>query len=547
MIHPIPRKIIKNKPLNTPACFSFAGDETDFVKYLFEKNGICVCDNGYIIEIKVTDSEKTSYINELSRLTDEKYFITLCENGALIEASTKKGVFRAVNTFVKLTLNGELFTGEIEDYPLFSKRGYIEGFYGKTWAHEKRLSVMELMAENGMNTYYYAPKDDVYHREKWDVLYPEKELSEIKELIDFASSNYLDFNWCVGPGLSYCYTSDTDFNKLTNKFLQLYNVGVKNFGLLLDDILWEFQYESDSEKYESIVYAHIDLVNKVYDALKKIDENIHLTVCPTQYSGDGKAFYISKFGSSIPSDVSLFWTGAEICSRVLTCREADELFMSSCHKPLYWDNFPVNDCEMFQEMHLGGLEGRDKELYLHSEGLISNVMEYAECSKIPLLTVCDYLWNPIAYDKEKSLKNAQKTVLGEKAELFSYFADHLGVSCLSKYSSAYMSDTLYRVFFLYNKGEKEDALSLLKEYKDRCRDCFNMLCDMTVPLFFELKKWNEKFGKACDLLDLIYACLENPCNENKNSLNIKLDEYNSDAVILTGFCLREAAEKTLKV
>ena len=33
--------------------------------------------------------------------------------------------------------NDELKEGELEDYPLFETRGYIEGFYGKTWSNEK--------------------------------------------------------------------------------------------------------------------------------------------------------------------------------------------------------------------------------------------------------------------------------------------------------------------------------------------------------------------------------------------------------------------------
>ena len=55
---------------------------------------------------------------------------------------------------------------------------------------------------------------------------------------------------------------------------------------------------------------------------------------------------------------------------------------------------------MFQEMHIGALMGRDKELFKHCEGIISNVMEYAECSKIPLMTIADYLWNPLKYNPE---------------------------------------------------------------------------------------------------------------------------------------------------
>lgn len=502
---------------------------------------------GYQIEISVSDCRKTSYIEEESRLTDEKYFITVSEDKAVIEAATKRGVFRALHTLAQLIIKDELCEGSVEDYPLFKKRGYIEGFYGPTWENEKRLSVMKLMAKYKMNTFFYAPKDDIYHRDKWRELYPENELAELKNLFETATENELDFHWAIGPGLSYKYTSEEDFNLLINKIRSIYNIGVRNFGLLLDDIAWEFQYKEDAGAYGEIVNAHIDLINKTYNALKEIDSSISLTVCPTQYSGDENGYYVSKFGSGIPSDVDLFWTGAEICSRVQTVREADGLMRSAKHRPLYWDNYPVNDCEMFQEMHLGALIGRDKELYRHCEGLISNVMEYAECSKIPLMTVADYLWNPTAYNPENSLKNAHSEILGDKAELFGYFADHLGVSCLSKYSSAFMGDTLLHISFLNEIGEKETAQKEFSEYNAKMRECLEMLSDESNPFFKELKKWVRKFSMCCDLLDSILETQKNPNEENKNNLSVLLEKYNSDAVLLTGFCLREAAEKTLKI
>ena len=281
--------------------------------------------------------------------------------------------------------------------------------------------------------------------------------------------------------------------------------------------------------------------------LKEIDNEINLTVCPTQYSGDEKGYYISKFGQGIPTDVKMFWTGAEICSRVLTVRESDELFRSTNHKPLFWDNFPVNDCEMFQEMHLGAIIGRDRELYKHCEGLISNVMEYAECSKIPLVTIADYLWNPNSYNSDESLKNAHKELLGEKAELFGYFADHLGVSCLSKYSSALMSNTLAHINFLLSSGDKDGALKEFKEYNNKMRECLEMLEDTGTELFKEMAKWVKKFSMCCDLLDAIYNAWENPTEENFITLKDLTEKYNSDGTVLTGFCLREAAEKTLNL
>ena len=546
MIYPVPQKNNLNGEKVNVKSVAVSGDCTNIANNVFGFFGIGT-NGGFNVEIKITDSKKTTYIDELSRLTDEKYFLTVTEDKVIVESSSKRGVFRGVNTLCKLIEKDELKTGELEDYPLFETRGYIEGFYGKTWSDEKRHSVMQLMAKYGMNTFYYAPKDDIYHREKWRELYPETELESLKNLYDFATENELDFAWCIGPGLTYKYTSEDDFNLLIEKIKSIYNIGVKTFGLLLDDIPWDFQYEDDKERFDGIVDAHIYLINKTYKALKEIDNEINLTVCPTQYSGDEKGYYISKFGQGIPTDVKMFWTGAEICSRILTVRESDELFRSTNHKPLFWDNFPVNDCEMFQEMHLGAVIGRDRELYKHCEGLISNVMEYAECSKIPLMTIADYLWNPTCYNPNESLKNAHKEILGEKADLFEYFADHLGVSCLSKYSSALMSDKLSYINFLLSSGDKQGALKEFKEYNTNMRECLDMLTDTSVELFKEMAKWVKKFSMCCDLLDAIYNQWENPSEDNYNILKDLTGKYNSDGIILTGFCLREAAEKTLNL
>lgn len=523
-----------------------SGDCVEFAKRIFAENNIDI-NGGFAVEIKISDTRKTTYIDEISKITDEKYIIEVGSDKVTITASCEKGVFRALNTLCKLITKDELRAGECEDYPLFSTRGYIEGFYGKTWANDARVSVMRLMAKYGMNTYFYAPKDDVYHREKWRETYPREEYEALRTLFNEANESFLDFNWCVGPGLSYKYTSDEDFSLLINKFKSIYDMGVKGFGLLLDDIPWEFQYEEDAKAFEGIVDAHIKLVNDTYTALKNIDDEIKLTVCPTQYSGDENGYYVSKFGKGIPADVRMFWTGEEICSRVLTVRESQELLRSTDHRPLFWDNFPVNDCEMFQEMHLGALIGRDKDLYKACEGLISNVMEYAECSKIPLMTIADYLWNPVDYNPDESLRNAHCEILGDKAETFSFFADHLGVSCLSKYSSAYMSETLSHISFLLNKGDKEQGFREFSEYNRNMRECLEMLQDESEPLFKELKKWVKKFSMCCDLLDAIYNAKKEPTDDNMKILSELTEKYNSDGTILTGFCLREMAEKTLNL
>ncbi len=544
MIYPVPQINELNGKELLIKSVSISGKFKDIAEKVFKDYNIN-CDGGMNVVIQYEDSKETTYCDETAQLTDEKYIIIASENEIIIKVSCEKGAFRGAHTLAKLIHKDELKEGKLIDYPLYKKRGYIEGFYGPTWENNKRLSVMKLMASYGMNTFFYAPKDDIYHREKWRELYPEKELTELKNLFDVANENYLDFHWTIGPGLTYKYTSDEDFNLLINKIKSIYDIGVRNFGLLLDDIPWEFQYEEDKEMFDSIVDAHIYLINKTYTALKEIDSSISLTVCPTEYSGNSNNYYITKFGRNIPADVDLFWTGAEICSRVLTVREANEFTYSTSHRPLYWDNYPVNDCEMFQEMHMGAYIGRDKELYKHSEGIISNVMEFAECSKIPLMTVADYLWNPSAYNPDSSLANAHKEILGDNAEVFAYFADHLCVSCLSRYGSAHMGQILSKVSFLEANDKKEEALKLLSSYISEMKKCQLLISNTDIPLFAELQKWAKKFSMCCDLLDKIYSAKTQPTKENKITLSEVLEKYNNDGTILTGFCLREMAEKTL--
>ena len=138
MIYPKVQKNNLNGELISVNAAKFSGDCKTVAERVFTENNIDI--NGeFNVQIKLTDTRKTTYIEELSKLCDEKYFITVTKESALIESSTEKGVFRAVNTLVKLIKNNELRTGDLEDYPLFETRGYIEGFYGPTWENEKSI------------------------------------------------------------------------------------------------------------------------------------------------------------------------------------------------------------------------------------------------------------------------------------------------------------------------------------------------------------------------------------------------------------------------
>ena len=298
----------------------------------------------------------------------------------------------------------------------------------------------------------------------------------------------------------------------------MYSSGVRNFGLLLDDIDEELSDEKDREVYKETVNAHIDLIQRYHSFLMQLDPSNKLTVCPTVYNGRGNEYYISKLGQNISPLISIFWTGRDICSRELTSLEAINFTQHTRHKPLYWDNYPVNDCSMHNEMHISPLINRDTDLWKYSSGLISNCMEYAECSKIPLLTVADYLWDSENYDPQKSWERAIKEVIGEEnAEYFIIFADHLFTSCLHDSNSRRMYETLDKVQTALNAHNDTEAAQILSGYIQKMQKSRTFL-ESSLPICKELKKWSEKFFVFCDLFENIFLYAFKKDESKKNEI-----------------------------
>ncbi|MBR3779616.1 MAG: beta-N-acetylglucosaminidase domain-containing protein [Clostridia bacterium] len=479
------------------------------------------------IEIIYENSKRVVYCEKTHRVADEKYILSVSGKEVKIYCSCEKGAFYALCDLAKRIDENTVSDGEFICSPSFSVRGYIEGFYGTPWSHENRKSVMKLMAKNRMNTVYYAPKDDLYHREKWRENYPEDELERLKALVDCAKEYYMNFYWCIAPGLSMKYSDDAEFDTLINKTKQLYSIGIRCFGLLLDDIDEELVFEEDKAVFGETVNAHIELINRYYSALKKIDSSIHLTVCPTLYHGKGSEYYISKLGKNIPTLVSVFWTGRDICSRELTSPEAVRFIENTFHKPLYWDNYPVNDCSMFNEMHISPIIGRDPDLYKYSEGIISNCMEYAECSKIPLITFADYLWDSENYDPQKSWESAIRQVVGkENADNFIIFADHLYTSCLKDANSRRMYEAFDEIETAFKSGNPEKALALAENYLGKMNACRDYL-KQDLPICRELSKWSEKYFVSCEIINKIFEYIKTKNEELISEISLLAEKYES--------------------
>ncbi len=313
---------------------------------------------------------------------------------------------------------------EAADGPAFERRGVVEGFYGPLWSWDDRAKMIEFMADLKMNLYIYAPKDDPLHREKWREGYDKEVMAQFSSLTRMAESRYVDFCYALSPGLSVNYSDDADLDATFKKLRQFHEIGVKTFALFLDDIPSRLETTGDRERFGSLGEAQRSFVAKLLGRLKDLDKCIELIFCPTQYHGVERTSYHDEI-SKLPDEIPIFWTGPQICSKEIRSADSDRMMKAFGRKVLIWDNYPVNDYDR-KRMHVNALRNRDPDLPATCLGMLSNPMSEVEASKVAIFTYGEYLWNPRAYDPDRSLERALTYVFGAEAlPLARVFVDSL--------------------------------------------------------------------------------------------------------------------------
>lgn len=280
------------------------------------------------------------------------------------------------------------------------KKGIIEGFYGIPWTFEERKSMINFLSEIAMDQYIYAPKDDPYHNKKWRDPYPPVEIEKIKALADLARQKNIDFTWAIHPGQNpFDFESyDEEIGKIFAKYRQLMGVGVKSFGLCLDDIDKNLAYEKR--------FDHMKLIRDLADFVEKETGSYLYFVHPWYNDAwiDEKGYEYEGLLKVI-KNVNLMWTGSQVVDPI-NHKSNEDFFKRTGKKPYIWFNWPVNDykpSEIFLEI-FEFYDSRD----INFDGFYLNPMNQAEASKIAIYQANEYLKNPEKYQPEGAFKKAVK-------------------------------------------------------------------------------------------------------------------------------------------
>lgn len=307
-----------------------------------------------------------------------------------------------------------------EDYSDSKWRGFIEGFYGFPWSHESRISLMKYGGNLKMNSYIFGPKDDKYHNEEWRKLYPADELAKIEELASVGKETKTQFIWAIHPGFNMIDWDDYDneLDTLLAKLDQLYDAGVRQFGVFMDDIDTNQALE-DRDK-------HVKLISDIADWVKDKEDVKSLVYTPPFYNqawtGEEGKPYLEAM-QDLPENVEIMWTGNDVIG---TVNQEDMQWPKDLmgRDPFVWLNWPVNGYAGSRLLLGEGVHFLEKGTH-NISGVVSNPLEQAELSKIALFAVNDFAWNVDDYNSKQSWEDSFKYITPNVAAEFRIIAQHL--------------------------------------------------------------------------------------------------------------------------
>ena len=327
------------------------------------------------------------------------------------------------------------------DYADIRTRGVIEGYYGVPYNAEVTKDLFRFMARYKLNTYMYGAKSDPYHTRFWGDAYPatitpEQERigyltqSMLRDIVSVAHASKVNFIWAIHPGTAFTKAESTDvIDRIMTKFGSMYDLGVRQFGLFVDDV----GVPTDAPTLKLNADRVSALQNRIDSRWNRLgaapaDTVKALQFVPQLYAFSwvkpevGSQFFQSL--SSTPSKVDIYITGRNVWS----VPNSEDLATANGwlgRETAWWWNYPCNDNDVTKlfpadtytnfrdEKHIDN-NARMEPALKGTNTLIANPMQQGEASKIALFSLADYAWNTAAFDNMQSWQASLPAVVGKE-------------------------------------------------------------------------------------------------------------------------------------
>ncbi|MDA1274237.1 MAG: beta-N-acetylglucosaminidase domain-containing protein [Verrucomicrobia bacterium] len=373
--------------------------------------------------------------------------------------------------------------------------GVIEGFYGRPWNARQRHQLFGWLRSWGLNTYLYAPKAELKHRNRWRDLYDDVESAELGALIRDCHKHGLRFIYGLSPGLDINFSSATDFEALTGKLNQMIDLGSRHFAILFDDIPENIS-KTDLARFGSLAGAHCDITNRAASTIRESIKDSSILFCPTPYCGrmaDLDPDYLPTLGRRLERSIEVFWTGPEIISETITVESIQHVASLLGRKPLLWDNLHANDYD-FRRIYLGPYSGRSLALRTETSGILLNPNCQFEANFVPVRTLAAFVNADSSYDPRSSFEKAIEEWLPSFVPA--------GSECIDRNQLAFLGDLFY---LPHAFGDR--ARNFLARFQELPRKASAVQKTALDQIFRDCDEMMGLFSKMCEIRnrDLLHA------------------------------------------
>ncbi len=413
---------------------------------------------------------------------------------------------------------GELPIGCVVDWPDLPWRGVVEGYYGVPWSVEARRSQLAFYGRNKMNTYIYAPKDDPYHHGRGCYEpYPPEKAQELRQLIDCARKNHVRFVWAIHPANTVRWEVDegrSQLKALCGKLEAMYELGVRNFGLLIDDSAGEI---GRAERQVQLAnYLTHNFIRKHPD----VDQT--LIMCPTGYNRSwAKPEDLHTLGEGLDASTCVMWTGDTVVHDITL--DGQRWVNRHLGRPTFiWWNWPCNDIKP-NRLSMGRAYGigTEEEMKTQMCGFVANPMEEAEASKVGLFSVANYTWNIVRFDSLRTWEHGIARLYPNQKEAMKLFCEHNSYLLPNNHGyereeSTRCAATAQTLMASLEEEEQDPAAvrALATEY-EHIRCAGQQLLDTPGRLHDEIMPWLQQFEMLGHAGTLAMQTLLEPDAEKK--------------------------------
>ncbi len=417
--------------------------------------------------------------------------------------------------------NGTVSELTVTDYAHTQYRGIVEGFYGHTYSIDTRLELMEFCKRYKLNTYVYGPKSDPYHLGLWREDYPlavtesQRHLGKITQadittIAQKAIASNVDFVWAIHPGmnngLSFSSTQsmDTGIGEIMHKFEHMYSLGVRAFGVFIDDM--SYTPSGTMQAY---------LADQTQKRLREKygDSVAPLFFVPTAYALNYGGSYTLRELNAVDSEIEIGFTGYDCFSNVRGSACADMASRVGRNAIMWWNN-PVNDDHddrIYMRKLTTHWKIEDTAPIPTLAGLLLNPMNQGNASKVALFGGADYAWNPASFNADTNWAAFFDAEFKDKAysEALKVFASH--VDALVEDADLVELFTTFRNNYISGMSAPDYGLELMQRMKTLYDACvliegYANSPDKKYALMYEdIKCWLAKL-KA--MSEIIYKGLE---------------------------------------